>query len=217
MLLALLLKIREADSDLRSGKFECTNYGGRELLGKTMGVAGAGRIGMRVAEIARCFGMDVVAFDAHPSPERARAHGFRYVDLNHLCESSDFISVHLPLTPETTGMIDREAFGRMKQSAVFVNTARGPVVDEEALICALENGLISGACLDVFQEEPVPPDSPLLRLSNTILTPHVAYGTKEAKDRCMAITVENIEAFVAGKPRNLLNPCALYWHAGRPP
>jgi phosphoglycerate dehydrogenase-like enzyme len=150
--------------------------------------------------------MDVVAFDAHPSPEKAQEHGFRYVDLPHLCESSDFISVNPPLTPEARGLIDREALARMKQSAVIVNTARGPVIDEDALICALGNGIIAGACLDVFNDEPVPPDSPLLRLSNTIPTSHIAYETKKAKDRCMTITVENIEAFIAGKPKNLLNP-----------
>lgn len=214
VLLAFLRKVREADDAVRSGRFDCTAWEGRELAGKTMGVAGTGRIGMRVVEIARCFGMGVVAFDARPSPEKAREHGFRYVDFNHLCESSDFISVNLPLTPETRGLIDREAFARMKPAAVLVNTARGPIIDEEALLCALENGLIAGACLDVFHEEPVPPDSPLLQLSNTILTPHIAYGTKEAKDRCMAITVENVEAFVAGKPENLLNPCALLLPAG---
>jgi phosphoglycerate dehydrogenase-like enzyme len=214
MLLSFLRKVREADDAVRSGKFECTAWEGRELAGKTLGVAGTGRIGMRMAEIARCFGMDVVAFDAKPSPEKARGHGFRYVDLAHLCESSDFISVHLPLSPETTGLIDRAAFARMKQSAVLVNTARGPVIDEEALICALENGLIAGACLDVFNDEPVPPDSPLLRLSNTILTPHIAYDTIEAKERRTAITIENVEAFVAGKPKNLLNPCALLLPVG---
>jgi phosphoglycerate dehydrogenase-like enzyme len=214
LLLSFLRKVREADEAVRSGKFECTSREGRELAGKTMGVAGAGRIGLRVAEIARCFGMDVVAFDAHPSPEKALEHGFRYVDLPHLCESSDFISIHLTLTDETRGIIDREAFARMKQSAVIVNTARGPLIDEDALICALENGVIAGACLDVFNDEPVPPDSPLFRLSNTILTPHIAYDTKEAKSRRLAITVGNVEAFVAGKPKNLLNPCALVLHAG---
>jgi phosphoglycerate dehydrogenase-like enzyme len=214
VLLAFLRKVREADDAVRSGRFDCAAWEGRELAGKTMGVAGTGRIGTRVAEIARCFGMDVVAFDAHPSPEKAREHGFRYVELPHLCESSDFISIHLPLTPETRGLIDREAFARMKQSAVLVNTARGPVIDEGALLCALGNGLIAGACLDVFHEEPVPPDSPLLQLSNTVLTPHIAYDTKEAKDQCMAITIRNVEAFVAGRPENLLNPCALFLPAG---
>ncbi len=214
MLMAFLRKIREAGDAVRSGRFDCTAWEGRELAGKTLGVVGTGRIGMRVAEIARCFGMDVVAFDAKPSLEKARELRFRYVDLARLCESSDFISVHLPLTPETTGLIDREAFGRMRQSAVLVNTARGPVIDEKALLCALENSIIAGACLDVFHEEPVPPDSPLLRLSNTILTPHIAYDTREAKDRCMAITVENVEAFVAGRPKNVLNPCALFLPAG---
>jgi phosphoglycerate dehydrogenase-like enzyme len=214
LLLAFLRKVHEADDAVRSGRFDCTAWEGRELAGKTLGVAGTGRIGMRVVQIARCFGMDVVAFDAHPSPVKAREHGFRYVDLPHLCERSDFISVNLPLTPETRGLIDREAFARMKQSAVIVNTARGPIIDEDALICALENGIITGACLDVFHEEPVPPDSPLLQLSNTILTPHIAYDTKEAKGRRMAITIENVEAFVAGKPKNLLNPCALLLPVG---
>jgi phosphoglycerate dehydrogenase-like enzyme len=210
MLLAFLRKIREADDAVRSGDFECTAWSGRELAGKTLGVVGTGRIGTRVAGIARCFGMDVVAFDAHPSPEKAIEHGFRYVDLPHLCESSDFISVHLTLTPGTRGIIGRDAFARMKPSAVIVNTARGPVIDEEALVCALGNGLIAGACLDVFNDEPVPPDSPMLQFSNTILTPHIAFDTLEAKDRRMAITVKNVEAFVAGRPQNLLNPCARY-------
>ncbi|HUL62483.1 MAG TPA: NAD(P)-dependent oxidoreductase, partial [Methanocella sp.] len=98
---------------------------------------------------------------------------------------------------------------RMKASAVLVNTARGPIVDEEALACALENGIIAGACLDVFNEEPVPRDSPLLELGNTLLTPHVAYDTREAKERCIAITVDNIESFLCGRPKNLLNPQAL--------
>jgi phosphoglycerate dehydrogenase-like enzyme len=209
MLLAFLRKIREADAAVRSGNFECTAWEGRELAGKTMGVLGTGRIGMRVAGIARCFGMDVVAYDVHPSVERAREHGFHYVDLNHLYESSDFISVNMTLTPDTEGMIGREAFGRMKQSAVLVNTARGRIIDEAALVCAIENGLIAGACLDVFHEEPVPPDSPLLRLCNTILTPHIAYDTRGAKVRRMEITVENVEAFVAGRPQNVLNPQVL--------
>jgi len=213
MLLALLRKVREADDAVRSGNFECTAWSGRELAGKTMGVAGTGRIGTRVVEIAHCFGMEVVAFDAHPSAGKAREHGFRYVGLAHLCESSDFISVHLSLTPETRGLFGREAFARMKPSAILVNTARGPIIDEEALACALQNGLIAGACLDVFNDEPVPPDSPLLQLSNTILTPHIAYDTQEAKDRRLAITVENVEAFVAGRPRNILNPCAGYLSA----
>ena len=209
LLLAFLRKVREADAAVRSGRFECTAWEGAELAGKTLGVIGTGRIGARVADIARCFGMDVVAFDAHPSADHAREHRFRYVDLDHLYESSDFISVHLPLTPATRGLIGREAFARMKASAVLVNTARGPIVDEEALACALENGLIAGACLDVFHEEPVPRDSPLLELGNTLLTPHIAYDTREAKERCIAITVDNIESFLHGRPKNLLNPQAL--------
>jgi phosphoglycerate dehydrogenase-like enzyme len=209
MLLAFLRKVREADDAVRSGKFECTAWQGRELAGKTLGVIGTGQIGTRVADIASCFGMDVVAYDPHPSPERAKERRFRYVDLNHLYESSDFISVHTPLTEGTRGMINREAFARMKQSAVLVNTARGPVVNEEALISALENGLIAGACLDVFATEPIPPGSPLREMGNTILTPHIAYDTVEAKDRYMAITVDNIRSFLAGRPKNLLNPEAM--------
>ncbi len=214
MLLAFLRKVREADRSIREGCFECTSWEGRELAGRTMGVIGTGRIGMRVAEIASCFGMDVIAYDVRQSEEHAREYGFRYVSLDELYMHSDFISVHLPLTPETKGMIGRGAFARMKPTAVLVNTARGPVLDEGALVCALEGGLIAGACLDVFNEEPLPPDSPLKKLDNVLLTPHVAYNTLEAREKCMAITVENIRAFLAGKPQNILNPDALFLTAG---
>lgn len=210
MLLAFLRKIREADRSIREGCFECTSWEGRELEGHTMGIIGTGRIGVRVAEIASCFGMDVIAYDVRRSEEHAREYGFRYVSLDELYEQSDFVSVHLPLTPTTNGMIGREAFARMKPTAILVNTARGPVIDEHALACALEGGLIGGACLDVFNEEPLPPDSPLKKLDNVLLTPHVAYNTVEAREKCMEITVENIRAFLAGRPKNLLNPDALF-------
>lgn len=213
MLLAFLRKVREADRSIREGCFECTSWEGRELAGRTMGVIGTGRIGMRVAEIASCFGMDVIAYDVRQSVEHAREYGFRYVSLDELYEHSDIISVHLPLTPETEGLVGREAFARMKPTAVLVNTARGPVIDEVALFCALEGGLIAGACLDVFNEEPLPPDSPLRKLDNVLLTPHVAYNTLEAGEKCMAITIENIRTFLAGKPQNLLNPDALLMSA----
>lgn len=206
MLLSFLRKVREADRSIREGCFECMSWEGRELAGRTMGVIGTGRIGVRVAEIASCFGMDVLAYDVRPSEEHAREYGFRYVGLDDLYERSDCISVHLPLLPSTEGLIGREAFARMRPTAVLVNTARGPVIDETALLCALEGGLIAGACLDVFNEEPLPPDSRLPKLNNVLLTPHVAYNTVEAREKCMAITVENIRAFLAGKPQNILNP-----------
>lgn len=203
MLLAFLRKIREADRSVREGCFECTGFEGRELAGKTIGVVGMGRIGRLVAEIAACFGMDVVAYDLRPPPRPIE--GIRLVSLDRLYEESDFITVHLPLTPETEGLIGREAFGRMKGGAVLVNTARGRVVDEDALVCALEGGLVAGACLDVFPEEPLPRDSPLPCLDNVLLTPHIAYNTAEAKRQSMEVATGNIESFVAGKPRNIVS------------
>lgn len=208
LLLAFVRKIKDADRSIREGCFDCTGFEGTELAGKTFGVIGTGRIGHRMAEIAGCFGMDVLAYDLHP-PSQARGHGIRYVGLNDLYEESDFISVHLPLTTETEGMIGRDAFARMKSTAVIVNTARGRIIDEGALLCALEGRLIAGACLDVFSEEPLPPDSRLLRLDNVLLTPHIAYNTREAKLKCMEIALDNIEAFMAGKPRNIVSPASI--------
>lgn len=209
MLLSFLRRIPEADSLVREGCFEGPALRGRELSGKTMGIIGTGRIGVRVIEIAKCLGMDVVAYDAYPSYETASRTGFRYVSLDELYRQSDFISIHMPLTWETEGFIGMDAFGKMKPSALIINTARGKIIDEYALVRALKDNRIAGACLDVFADEPPSPDNPLLKLNNVLLTPHIAYNTEEAIEACTRITVENIEQFLSGHPVNVVNPDVL--------
>ena len=209
LLLSFTRRILEADFWMREGRFDCTAFEGRELRGKTLGVLGMGRIGSRVAEIALAFGMDVIAYDTRQVPMPAGRQRFRYVSLDRLYSESDFITVHLPLTDDTKGLIDEEAFRLMKPSVILVNTARGGIFDRDALLQALEHGRIAGACLDVFDQEPLIPDSPLLGLSNTLLTPHIAYNTREAKELSILIAVENVASFLQGKPRNVVNQAVL--------
>jgi len=205
LLLSFIRRILEADFWMREGQFDCTAFEGRELRGKTLGVIGTGRIGSRVAEIALAFGMDVIAFDTQQTSASAGKQKFRFVSLDRLYSESDFITVHLPLTGDTENLIDEEAFRLMKPSVVIVNTARGGIIDRDALLAALEHGRIAGACLDVFDQEPVMLDSPFLGLSNTLLTPHIAYNTLEAKELSIAIATDNVAAFLRGKPRNIVN------------
>lgn len=206
LLLSFVRRIPEADFWMREERFDCTAFEGRELRGSTLGVIGTGQIGSRVAEIASCFGMEVIAYDIRRD---AGKQGFRYVGLDRLFAESDFITVHMPLTPATEGLIDEEALRLMKPGAVIVNTARGPIIDQEALISALDEARIAGACLDVFDQEPLPPDNPLLGFSNTLLTPHIAYNTREAREQSIAIAADNVAHFLEGKPRNLVNPAVL--------
>ncbi len=207
LLLSFVRRVTEADFWMREERFDCTAFEGRELRGKTLGVIGTGQIGSRVAEIARCFGMDVIAYDVRRNP--ASGSKFRYVGLDRLCAESDFITLHLPLTPDTEGLIDDEAFRLMKPGAVIVNTARGPIIRQDALVRALDEGRIAGACLDVYDREPLPQDSPLIGLSNTLLTPHIAYNTREAKEQSIAIAADNVAQFLAGKPQNVVNTAVL--------
>lgn len=206
LLLSFLRRIPEADYWMREGRFECSTLRGRELKGKTMGVIGTGRIGMRVTEIATCLGMNVLAYDYYPSEDIARTYGFTYADLEALYRESDFITIHLPLTPKTEGMIGEPELNMMKPTAIIINTARGKIIDQDALVMALKKRRISGACLDVFSVEPPAPDDPLLKMDNVILTPHTAFNTIEANQKCTILNIENIEAFLSKKPINVVNP-----------
>lgn len=205
LLLSFLRRVPEADRGTREGKFECSALRGRELKGKTIGVMGTGRIGARVIEICKCFGMDVIAYDTRPSGVLAKKFGFSYVSADELYRESDFITLHVALTPENERMIGMDAFKRMKRTAVLVNTARGGLVDERALVTALKEHIIAGACLDVFAHEPLPKKSPLLRLDNVVLTPHTAFSTQEAVENCTRITLDNVESFARGRPSNVIN------------
>jgi glycerate dehydrogenase len=176
----------------------------RELDGKTMGIVGFGRIGQRVGELARAFGMTTVAYDPAPrsKPEDDQVKSCK---LEELLSLADVISLHCPLTPETSGLINRERLRLVKPSALLVNTARGPLIVEEDLAEALNAGRLAGAAVDVVAIEPIRPENPLLKARNCLITPHIAWATEEARARLMEATVANVKAFLAGKPVNVVN------------
>ena len=169
-----------------------------ELAGKTMGIIGYGRIGRKVAEIARCFGMKVVAWTRTPRDPEC-------VSLEELLRVSDVISLHCPLFPETQGLINARTIAQMKDGVILINTSRGPVIQDADLAAALKSGKVYAAGLDVAAVEPIPADNPLLGLENVIFTPHIAWATKEARVRLMDIAMENAKAFLENKPINVVS------------
>ena len=172
-----------------------------ELDGLTLGIVGFGRIGASVADIAHAFGMKVIAY----SPSKKPASAFvTFVDLETIFRSSDVVSLHCPLTPLTQKLVNAERLGWMKPSAFLLNTSRGPLVDEVALADALNAERIAGAALDVLSVEPPDANNPLLHAKNCLITPHNAWGTRAARLRLMSIAVENVRAFLAGKPQNVV-------------
>lgn len=174
---------------------------GFELEGKKFGVVGTGAIGSRVASIAKAFGCEVYAY----SRTVKEIEGVNFVDLDTLLSTCDVVSLHVPLNNATKGLINSEKLSLMKKNAVLINTARGPVVDSQALADALNQGKIAGACVDVFEvEPPVAEDHPLLSAKNLIATPHIAFATKEALVKRAVIVFDNVKAFLAGKPQNVM-------------
>lgn len=181
---------------------------GQDVHGKTIGIVGMGRIGLEMAKRAKGFGMKIVYTNEKNNPE-ADAIGCKKVSLDDLTESSDFISLHVPLTSETKNLFDAKRLARMKRTAILINTARGAVVDQKALAEALKKGTITGAGLDVYEKEPIEPDDPLLSLENVILAPHIGSGSLETRSRMSRMVAENITAYFAKKkPPQLLNPKA---------
>lgn len=208
-MMALARRLRESDIFARttrwSGKEQLM---GSELQGKTLSIVGTGRIGMRLAEICRlAFGMTVLAYDPYVSAESMAARGVRKVDdVDDLVEGADFVSVHVPLTPATKGIVGAAQFQRMKKSAYLINTSRGPVVDEAALIEALRAGEIAGAGLDVFEQEPTASDNPLLKMENVIVSPHNGAATFESMERMATHAAAGIIATLNGeRPKYLMN------------
>ena len=177
-----------------------------ELDGKTMGLVGLGRIGTATAELARAFGMDVVGYDRLADPSA----GGRCtpVALDEVFRRSDVVSLHCPLTPETEHLVDAARLRLMKPTAFLINTSRGPLVDERALAEALHARRLAGAGLDVLAVEPPPPDSPLVSAPNCHITPHIAWATRQARARLMAVATANVKAFLAARPQNVVNPSA---------
>jgi D-3-phosphoglycerate dehydrogenase len=207
-MLTLAKKIALADRMIRREKVQDRSaLRSSELLGKTLGIVGVGQIGGRLIELCAPFAMHVLAYDPYLSDEDAVALGATKVSLDELLEQSDFVHLNCPLTPETEGLIGREQFARMKPTAYFITTARGPVHDEDALYDALTGGTIAGAGIDVFHDEPPDPSHPLLSLENVVASPHTAGITLEAARAIAVATAEQWIAIFAGKePPRLINP-----------
>jgi len=203
--LNLMRKVHAADMNLRKGKFDWRYHIGNELMSKTLGVLGTGNMGKRVIQIAHGFNMNVLSNTAHSSQEKAMKLGVKFVDLETLLSESDIVTLHLPLTSKTNHMIGASELARMKPTSILINTARGKIIDEKALVEALRTKKIAGAGLDVFEKEPLSLDSTLLELENVVLTPHIAFLSEESIDECTYICVENVEMFVAGRTQNVVN------------
>ena len=174
-----------------------------ELAGKTLGIIGFGSIGKAVGRLAKAFGMNVIAFNRSQSEEGRQIA--EYVDLDTLLASSDIVSLHCPLFPETEKIINADAIAKMKDGAMLINTARGPLVDEQALADALTSGKLRSAAVDVVCHEPMDKDCPLLGCKNCIITPHMAWAPVESRQRLLDTVVDNIRAFLDGKPQNVVN------------
>jgi len=227
LILTLSRKIYDSYELVRSGVYKQDNLAGFDLAGKTIGIVGGGRIGAHAARIAKGFGMTVLVCDPFPNESLAKEIGFAYVELLELLGASDIITLHAPYTKETHHLINKESIHSIKKGAFLINTARGALVETDALVEALQNGILAGAGLDVLEEEgalademhilndPHPKELELHTLlenhyliehPRVIVTPHVAFDTKEAVERILDTTAKNIQGFFAGKPQNLVAP-----------
>ena len=209
LLMSCARDLAKAERLMRSGGW---HDGIRQMVvleGKRLGIIGLGRLGSRVAGYGRAFGMDVVAWSENLTEEKAAKGGARLVSKDELLATSDFVSIHLVLSARSRGLIGAADLAKMKKTATLVNTARGPIVDEAALIAALKNGTIAHAGLDVYDKEPLPKGHPLTTLDNVTLVPHLGYVVEESYRQFYGGTVEDIEAWLDGKPINVINPESL--------
>jgi phosphoglycerate dehydrogenase-like enzyme len=204
LILAVTRHLPQEDAAVRAGAWQQTV--GTDLAGATLGVVGLGRLGAKVATVGQAFGMDVVAWSQNLSEERTSEVGVRRVGKDELLTAADVVTVHLVLSDRTRGLIGRSELARMKRTAYLVNTSRGPIVDEPALIDALRAGAIAGAGLDVFDREPLPADHPLRELRRTVLTPHLGYVTENTYEIFYRDAVDDVAAFLAGAPVRVLTP-----------
>lgn len=206
LLVSMARNVPQAHAKLQSGEWDKKSFVGVELNGKTLGVIGLGRIGKHVAAIARGFGMNIVAFDPFTSAEHAKELGLATAGLDEVLDRADFLTIHTPVTDETRGIIGRDAFAKMKQGVRVVNCARGGLVDETALLEAIENGTVAAAALDVFSTEPLPADSPLLGNPKIITTPHLGASTTEAQEGVALTVAEQMRDYlVSGTLRGAVN------------
>ena len=206
LLLSMARKLTIADKSVKDGKWEKKKFMGVELRNKTLGVIGMGRIGSQVVNRCKAFEMDALAYDPYLPEEVATQMGVELTDLETVLENADFITIHVPLTPETKHLISTKEFEMMKDTAFITNCARGGIIDEDALYEALKNDKIGGAALDVYEDEPPAEDSKLFELDNIILTPHIAASTKEAqRDAAIIVADEIVKLIEGGTPNNVLN------------
>ena len=224
LILALSRKVHQAVLRTQRHNFSVTGLRGFDLRDRTLGVLGAGSIGLHVIRIARGFGMRVLAYDTRPHPLLADVLGFEYVPLERLFRESDILSLHVPFLPATRHLVNRERLATMKRGSLLINTARGEVVDTEALLWALDDGILAGAGLDVLEGEAAMREETaqladssqdqlrlavrnfnLLGRENVVITPHVAFYSQEAENRILDTTVENVRGFLAGESRNLVS------------
>jgi phosphoglycerate dehydrogenase-like enzyme len=203
LILGVTRHIAIEDRQMREGRWQTQLAEG--LGGRTLGILGLGRLGTQVSKYGNFFDMDVIAWGPTLDAERASANGVEYVSWDELFSRSDVISIHVPLTDLSRGWVTAREFGLMKESAYLVNTSRGPIVDESALIDALRNRQIAGAALDVYDTEPLPADHPLLSLENVLLAPHLGYSTGDTLRNFFKESVKNLAAWMNGSPINVLN------------
>src|SRR5436190_882720 len=206
MLMALARKIPQAHASMKAGEWNRKDFQGTELYNKTLGILGMGRIGSEVAKRAQAFGMKVLAYDPYLNLARAKAMQVELVELDELYARADFITVHMPMTDETKGMINAAAFAKMKKGVRVLNCARGGIINEADLVQAIKSGKVAGAALDVYETEPLPKDFPLRNLPQVIMTPHLGASTEEAQENVGIEVAEAITDFlVNGAVRNAVN------------
>ena len=203
LLLSLARQIPQEDRNVREGGWQQTV--GTDLAGATLGLVGLGNLGALVASVGRAFRMDVIAWSQNLTQERAEKVGVRRVEKDEVFETADFLSVHLVLSERSRGLIGSRELSLMKPTAYLVNTSRGPIVDEIALISALEQGRLAGAGLDVFDQEPLPPNHPFRRLPNVVITPHIGYVSRRCYQIFYREIVEDIAGYLRGEPIRVAN------------
>ncbi len=210
LLLELCLHVQHHSDVVKDGKwsrsldFSFRDFPLTELSGKTIGIIGFGNIGQKVADVANAFGMHIIATSRTQSDQSKRSN-FKWAEVTELLQSSDVVSIHCPLVPGTKGLINKESLKQMKPAAFLLNTSRGAIVVEEDLAEALNNDIIAGAGIDVLSVEPPSQSNPLLKAKNCIITPHIAWATKESRERLLNIAVKNLSEFIAGRPVNVVH------------
>lgn len=210
LLLELCQHVQSHSDSVRQGDWASSpdfcywNYPLIELEGKSIGIIGFGSIGQKVADIATAFGMNIIGFSRTRSDQSHRKN-FKWAELDDLLKESDVVSVHCPLFPETQGIINKDSLRLMKRTAFFLNTSRGPLMVDQDLADALNEGIIAGAGIDVLSVEPPSANNPLFKAKNCLITPHIAWATKEARSRLMGIAENNLSSFLNQKPINIVN------------